>query len=63
MLGVLDEEGFPLRDMGVLEAARDPDDQVRLLAGRVCAECGNATVIHKGGCDFCTACADIGQCG
>ncbi len=63
MLGVLDEEGFPLRDMGVLETVRDPDDRARLLAGKVCVECGNATVIHKDGCDFCTACGDIGQCG
>ena len=63
MLGVLDEQGFPLRDMGVLESARDPADRGRVMAGKVCLECGNATVIHKDGCDFCTACGDIGQCG
>ncbi|HWK83838.1 MAG TPA: adenosylcobalamin-dependent ribonucleoside-diphosphate reductase, partial [Caldimonas sp.] len=63
MLGVLNEEGFPLRDMGVLETSRDPGERTRLLAGKVCTECGNATVIHKDGCDFCTACGDIGQCG
>ena len=62
MLGVLDEEGFPLRDMGVLESA-GPADRGRVMAGKVCLECGNATVIHKDGCDFCTACGDIGQCG
>ncbi len=63
MLGVLDEEGFPLRDMGVLDAAGDRGERGRVMAGKVCLECGNATVIHKDGCDFCTACGDVGQCG
>ena len=63
MLGVLDEEGFPLRDMGVLEASGGANDRAPVMAGRVCTECGNPTVIHKDGCDFCTACGDVGQCG
>ncbi|MEO8153260.1 MAG: adenosylcobalamin-dependent ribonucleoside-diphosphate reductase [Rhizobacter sp.] len=62
MLGVLTEEGFPVRDMGVLEA---PDDSstAPLFTGKVCPECGNPNVIHKDGCDFCTACGYVGQCG
>ena len=28
-----------------------------------CPECGNATVIRKDGCEFCTACGAIGACG
>ena len=63
MLGVLNEEGYPLRDMGVLEASGDAAERSHVLAGKVCVECGNATVIHKDGCDFCTACGDVGQCG
>ncbi len=63
MLGVLNEEGYPLRAMGVLESAGEPADAGRPMAGRVCLECGNATVIHKDGCDFCTACGAVGQCG
>ncbi|HEY8706419.1 MAG TPA: LAGLIDADG family homing endonuclease, partial [Burkholderiaceae bacterium] len=63
MLGVLNEEGYPLRDMGVLESSGDPAERGRVMAGKVCLECGNATVIHKDGCDFCTACGDVGQCG
>jgi ribonucleoside-diphosphate reductase alpha chain len=63
LLGVLDEKGFPLRDMGVLEPSGDGPARERLLAGKVCSECGNATVIHKDGCEFCTACGTIGQCG
>ncbi len=63
MLGVLNEAGYPLRDMGVLESSRTPQDRAPVMAGKVCLECGNATVIHKDGCDFCTACGDVGQCG
>jgi ribonucleoside-diphosphate reductase alpha chain len=62
MLGVLTEEGYPLRDMGVLEA---PDEAQAgpLFSGKVCPECGNPSVIHKDGCEFCTACGYVGQCG
>lgn len=62
MLGVLNEDGFPLREMGVLAVPKD-QDAPRLQAGRPCPECGNATLIHKDGCDFCTACGFVGQCG
>jgi len=69
MLGVLDERGYPVNEMGVLEI---PDDDrvearaqppFRRLHGKRCGECGNAAVIHKDGCEFCTACGAIGACG
>jgi ribonucleoside-diphosphate reductase alpha chain len=68
MLGVLDERGYPLSEMGVLEIPEDDQPRarqvrVRVLHGRLCKECGNATVIHKDGCEFCTACGAIGACG
>jgi ribonucleoside-diphosphate reductase alpha chain len=66
MLGVLDEEGFPLHAMGILESPAPKASGATaapLLAGRPCPECGNATLIHKDGCDFCTACGYVGQCG
>lgn len=67
MLGVLDEEGFPLHAMGILQAPEPKTagaaNAAPVLAGRPCPECGNATLIHKDGCDFCTACGHIGQCG
>ncbi|MBI5721401.1 MAG: adenosylcobalamin-dependent ribonucleoside-diphosphate reductase [Burkholderiales bacterium] len=66
MLGVLDERGFPLREMGVLEAPQGGSAArvaTPVQAGRPCPECGNATLIHKDGCDFCTACGYVGQCG
>lgn len=73
MLGVLDEQGYPLVDMGLLQqapAARGlsaraaaPSGGVLAMAGKQCPECGNATVIQRDGCEFCTACGFVGQCG
>ena len=68
MLGVLDESGLPLREMGVLAGPSGtvdptPGATVTPQAGSPCPECGNATMIHKDGCDFCTACGYVGQCG
>ena len=65
MLGVLDEQGFPLREMGILEApARKARRRSHApMAGAPCPECGNTTLIHKDGCDFCTACGYVGVCG
>jgi len=62
MLGVLNEEGLPLREMGVLDTPKNQEEP-STMAGKVCPECGNPTVIHKDGCDFCTACGYVGQCG
>ncbi|MBX9871811.1 MAG: adenosylcobalamin-dependent ribonucleoside-diphosphate reductase [Burkholderiaceae bacterium] len=64
MLGVLDEQGYPLREMGVLESPETADaEESAAMAGHPCPECGNPTVIKKDGCDFCTACGYVGQCG
>ncbi|AUL99568.1 ribonucleoside-diphosphate reductase, adenosylcobalamin-dependent [Rhodocyclaceae bacterium] len=62
MLGVLDEKGYPTREMGILESPRN-DSEPRLMQGALCTECGNHTVIRKDGCDFCTACGAVGTCG
>jgi ribonucleoside-diphosphate reductase alpha chain len=62
MLGVLDERGYPTREMGVLEAPR-ADDEPAVMKGARCRECGNYTVIRKDGCDFCSACGWVGICG
>lgn len=67
MLGILDEQGLPLVEMGLLQAPIAPKSAAGLAvqpqAGKPCPECGNATMIHKDGCDFCTACGYVGQCG
>ncbi len=65
MLGILDEHGYPVQQMGVLEI---PEGQIKptgikALTGKVCKECGNATLIKKDGCEFCTSCGAIGACG
>ncbi|WP_310461038.1 LAGLIDADG family homing endonuclease [Sphaerotilus sp.] len=69
MLGVLDEEGYPVNEMGVLAT---PDAAASAVAastaratmpGKPCPECGNATMIHKDGCEFCTSCGYVGACG
>ncbi len=66
MLGILDEHGYPVRQMGVLEI---PEGQIKPtatdkpLTGKLCKECGNATLIKKDGCEFCTSCGAIGACG
>jgi len=62
MLGVLDENGYPTREMGILEAPRESGEP-KLMAGSLCGECGNFSVIRKDGCDFCTACGAVGSCG
>jgi ribonucleoside-diphosphate reductase alpha chain len=63
MLGVLDEEGFPVQEMGILQAPAPDDTTPTPIAGRICPECGNPTLIQKDGCDFCTACGHVGSCG
>ncbi|MDO8931801.1 MAG: ribonucleoside-diphosphate reductase, adenosylcobalamin-dependent, partial [Rhodocyclaceae bacterium] len=62
MLGILDENGYPTREMGILENPREKGE-VKVQQGSLCAECGNMTVIRKDGCDFCTACGAVGSCG
>jgi ribonucleoside-diphosphate reductase alpha chain len=65
MLGVLDEQGYPLREMGILQSPAPASDGTIAapIAGRRCPECGNTTMIQKDGCDFCTACGHTGTCG
>jgi len=61
MLGLLDEDGRPKQQMGILQAPSQ--ESVPVMAGAKCPECGNATLIRKDGCDYCTACGFVGVCG
>jgi len=65
MLGLLDEDGHPIQQMGILAepAAATDHTQIPVMKGAHCKECGNDTVIKKDGCDFCTACGAVGACG
>ena len=66
LLGLLDENGYPVHEMGILESPRPGAGKLPRPAPMHCAhcpECGNANLIHKDGCEFCTACGFVGQCG
>jgi len=65
MLGILDDHGYPVQQMGVLEIPEGQIKPTRIkpLNDKVCKECGNATLIKKDGCEFCTSCGAIGACG
>lgn len=76
MLGVLDEEGYPVSEMGVLATPTGVGSAVAAastasaataaratMPGKPCPECGNSTMIHKDGCEFCTSCGYVGACG
>jgi ribonucleoside-diphosphate reductase alpha chain len=70
MLGVLDEDGQPLQNMGVLAMPSvrapgyaGPGMITPVMAGKPCPDCGQSTLIHKDGCDFCTSCGYVGTCG
>ena len=69
MLGILDERGYPVSEMGIFDGAHpEQDGQITgtgllTMAGKKCAECNVNAVIKKDGCDFCSACGAIGQCG
>jgi len=62
MLGVLDEYGAPLMQMGILETP-ERGSAPKVMKGSRCPECGNATLIRKDGCDWCSACGYTGACG
>ncbi|ASL48533.1 Vitamin B12-dependent ribonucleoside-diphosphate reductase [Burkholderia sp. AD24] len=36
---------------------------LQTMLGRKCGTCGANAVIRKDGCDFCTACGEVGACG
>jgi ribonucleoside-diphosphate reductase alpha chain len=61
MLGILDEEGYPVQAMGMLQTPKA--GAAPRMKGAKCPECGNYSVIRKDGCDFCSACGAVGVCG
>jgi ribonucleoside-diphosphate reductase alpha chain len=66
MLGVLDNDGQPIKALGYFhqESLAAPVEEVNVMSGyKVCTECSKYTVIRKDGCDFCTSCGHQGSCG
>jgi ribonucleoside-diphosphate reductase alpha chain len=61
MLGILEQDGRPKQQMGILEAPASK--QTPVMAGAKCPDCGNKTLIRRDGCDYCTACGYVGLCG
>jgi ribonucleoside-diphosphate reductase alpha chain len=63
MLGILSEDGYPVRDMGILQSPAAAGKSVPQMKGALCGECNNYSVIKKDGCEFCSACGAVGACG
>ncbi len=71
MLGILDEQGEPVEQMGVVQAetaiAAAPESARagarRAMEGTECPKCHLHRVIRKDGCQFCTNCGYQGSCG
>ena len=66
MLGILQEDGYPVSHDGILDVPTDETrsrGELKPLAGRKCQECGNRALIRKDGCEFCTSCGHVGACG
>lgn len=66
-LGLLNSDGYPRHQMGILEAPQPLMHATVNAAGHTpgkeCAECHVHAVIKKDGCEFCTCCGAIGSCG
>lgn len=69
MLGILDEFGNPVSAMGVFDypsaSSNDRSHDVTSVkaGGKVCNECGAASVWKVDGCERCVNCGAIGSCG
>lgn len=74
MLGLLDEAGYPVHQMGLLDQPWAAENVVPLqkaagqthnapIAGKQCDHCGVRAVIPRDGCEYCTACGHTGECG
>jgi ribonucleoside-diphosphate reductase alpha chain len=67
-LAILDDTGYPLKPLGMMQrpgeqTAETTPPESTVLAGKPCPECGHSALIHRDGCDFCTACGYTGSCG
>jgi ribonucleoside-diphosphate reductase alpha chain len=57
--------GLGSQQAGAADASPDATGthELRTMHGRKCGSCGANAVIRKDGCDFCTACGEVGACG
>jgi ribonucleoside-diphosphate reductase alpha chain len=61
MLGLLDEDGMPVKGTGLMQAPAAAG--ARVMRGLKCPECGAYALIRKDGCDWCSSCGYTGICG
>lgn len=75
MLGILDERGYPIETMGIVQvpprqtprptrsAGAHSVGAMEAVPGAWCSECGAYAVVRIDGCERCTSCGEIGACG
>jgi len=66
MLGILNDDGYPIDNMGMVkrdEPTSEKNVVNAVMPGKKCDACNCNTVIRKDGCNFCTNCGEIGECG
>jgi ribonucleoside-diphosphate reductase alpha chain len=70
MLGILDEDGFPVTEAGLMDAEYHNEVSIERSAsakkantGRLCGNCKTYSVVRRDGCDWCEECGEQGGCG
>ena len=63
MLGILDARGAAQRPLGVVQTPGAVAVRARALPGKPCPECGVHAVVRREGCEGCTSCGWVGNCG
>jgi ribonucleoside-diphosphate reductase alpha chain len=63
MLGILGPDCLPLRPLGLLESPATAEGRGQAMLGAPCPECGAHAVVKREGCQACTNCGWIGNCG
>lgn len=51
------------RQSPVITSLGNSETDRSVLPGKQCPECGSHNMIRKDGCDYCTACGQLGACG
>ncbi|MDR3417467.1 MAG: adenosylcobalamin-dependent ribonucleoside-diphosphate reductase [Nevskia sp.] len=63
MLRILGPDCLPLQPLGVLQSPADSEGQQEAVLGAPCPDCGAHAVVKREGCQACTSCGWIGNCG
>lgn len=63
MLGILGADCLPLQPLGLLQAPAAPEGSGQALLGAPCPDCGAHAVVKREGCQVCTSCGWVGNCG